>query len=40
MEVVGDPQNPETTLGPVVNKIQYEKIKSYIEKGVAKEGQL
>ena len=33
--VVGDPQNPETTLGPVVNKIQYEKIKSYIEKGIA-----
>ena len=33
--VVGDPKNPETTLGPVVNKIQHEKIKSYIEKGIA-----
>ena len=33
--VVGDPQNPETSLGPVVSKIQYEKVKSYIEKGIS-----
>ena len=33
--VVGDPKNPETTLGPVVNKIQYEKINNYIEKGIS-----
>ena len=32
--VVGNPKNPETTLGPVVNKIQYEKINNYIEKGI------
>ena len=33
--VVGDPQNPETTLGPVVSKVQYEKIKTYIETGIS-----
>ena len=33
--VVGDPNNPETTLGPLVNKAQFEKVKSYIDKGIS-----
>jgi aldehyde dehydrogenase (NAD+) len=32
--VVGDPQDPSTTMGPVVNKAQYDRIQSYIGKGV------
>ncbi len=35
--VVGDPKKAETTLGPLVNEIQYNKVKDYIEKGI-KEG--
>ena len=35
--VVGDPKKTETTLGPLVNEIQYNKVKDYIEKGI-KEG--
>ena len=35
--VVGDPKKAETTLGPLVNEIQYNKVKEYIEKGI-KEG--
>ena len=32
---MGDPNNPETTLGPLVNKVQFEKVKSYIDKGIS-----
>ncbi|CAN7480056.1 aldehyde dehydrogenase family protein [Variovorax sp. LjRoot84] len=32
---VGDPQDPATTLGPVVNKAQFERIQTYIQIGVA-----
>lgn len=31
---VGDPQDPATTLGPVVNKAQFERIQSYIQVGL------
>ncbi|GAA4353933.1 aldehyde dehydrogenase family protein [Variovorax defluvii] len=32
--VVGDPTKPETNLGPVVNRSQYERIQGYIRKGI------
>jgi aldehyde dehydrogenase (NAD+) len=32
--VVGDPQDPATTMGPVVNKAQFERIQDYIRKGI------
>jgi aldehyde dehydrogenase (NAD+) len=32
--VVGDPRNPETRLGPVVNATQYEKIQRLIQAGI------
>lgn len=31
---VGDPQSPDTTMGPVVNRSQYEKIQGYIQSGI------
>ena len=31
---IGDPQDFETTMGPVVNKDQYEKVMGYIQKGL------
>ena len=31
---VGDPEDPATTLGPVVNKAQFERIQSYIQIGL------
>lgn len=31
---LGDPQNPATTMGPVVNKAQFAKIQSYIQSGI------
>jgi aldehyde dehydrogenase (NAD+) len=31
---VGDPQDPATTMGPVVNKSQFEKIQGYIQSGI------
>jgi aldehyde dehydrogenase (NAD+) len=31
---VGDPQDPATTMGPVVNKAQFEKIQKYIQIGI------
>ena len=31
---VGDPKNENTTLGPVVNKKQFEKIKNFIQNGI------
>ena len=30
----GDPKNAETTMGPVVNRVQWEKIQSLIKKGI------
>jgi aldehyde dehydrogenase (NAD+) len=30
----GDPQNSETSMGPVVNRSQYERIQKYIESGI------
>jgi aldehyde dehydrogenase (NAD+) len=33
--VVGDPLDPATTMGPVVNKAQFERIQGYIGKGIA-----
>jgi aldehyde dehydrogenase (NAD+) len=32
--VVGDPQDPATTMGPVVNKAQFDRIQGYIQKGI------
>ena len=32
--LLGDPQKPETTLGPLANKNQFEKVKNYIEVGI------
>lgn len=32
--VVGDPKSPATTIGPVVNRAQFERIQGYIRKGV------
>jgi aldehyde dehydrogenase (NAD+) len=32
--VVGDPKDPATNLGPVVNKAQFDRIQGYIRKGI------
>jgi aldehyde dehydrogenase (NAD+) len=37
---VGDPKDPATTQGPVVNKAQYDKIQHYINLGIAEGGRL
>ncbi|RKR45227.1 aldehyde dehydrogenase (NAD+) [Paraburkholderia sp. BL17N1] len=31
---VGDPKNPETTIGPVVNRAQFERVQHFIERGI------
>src|SRR6202040_2867963 len=31
---VGDPADPETAVGPMVNQKQYERVESYIRKGI------
>jgi aldehyde dehydrogenase (NAD+) len=31
---VGDPKSPDTTMGPVVNRVQWEKIQGLIKKGI------
>ncbi|MEX3959415.1 aldehyde dehydrogenase family protein [Trinickia sp. EG282A] len=31
---VGDPRNPETTIGPVVNRAQFERVQHFIERGI------
>jgi aldehyde dehydrogenase (NAD+) len=31
---IGDPENPETTLGPLANKNQFEKVQAMIAKGI------
>ena len=33
--VVGDPTSEGTTVGPVVSKVQFERVEGYIEKGIA-----
>jgi aldehyde dehydrogenase (NAD+) len=33
--VVGDPTSEKTNLGPVVSKLQYDRVEGYIEKGIA-----
>jgi aldehyde dehydrogenase (NAD+) len=33
--VVGDPTSDKTTIGPVVSKLQYERVEGYIAKGIA-----
>ena len=33
--VVGDPASEKTTVGPVVSKLQFERVEGYIEKGIA-----
>ncbi|AQV99170.1 aldehyde dehydrogenase family protein (plasmid) [Cupriavidus necator] len=38
--VVGDPMEPATNLGPVVNKAQFDRIQGYIRKGVEEGGRL
>ncbi len=36
----GDPQNPETKMGPVISEAQYNKIQGLIEKGISEGAQL
>ncbi|WP_066733108.1 aldehyde dehydrogenase family protein [Cupriavidus sp. D384] len=31
---VGDPKSPDTTVGPVVNRPQFERVQSYIQRGI------
>lgn len=31
---VGDPTNPQTTMGPVVNRAQFERVQHFIERGI------
>ncbi len=33
--VVGDPASDKTTIGPVVSKLQFDRVEGYIEKGIA-----
>jgi aldehyde dehydrogenase (NAD+) len=33
--VVGDPQSDKTTVGPLVSKIQFDRVEAYIKKGIA-----
>jgi aldehyde dehydrogenase (NAD+) len=38
--LIGDPQNNATTLGPVVNRAQFERIQHYIQSGIAEGARL
>ena len=38
--IVGDPQNPETTTGPIANRRQYERVQSLIRTGIAEGAKL
>ena len=38
--VVGDPASETTTVGPVVSKVQFDRVEGYIEKGVAEGAKL
>jgi aldehyde dehydrogenase (NAD+) len=37
---VGDPQDPATTMGPVVNRAQFERIQKYIQAGMDEKARL
>jgi aldehyde dehydrogenase (NAD+) len=38
--VVGDPKSEKTTVGPLVSKIQFDRVERYIEKGIAEGARL
>lgn len=38
--VVGDPTSPETEIGPVVSRIQFDRVESFIAKGIAEGAKL
>jgi aldehyde dehydrogenase (NAD+) len=38
--VVGDPASEKTTVGPVVSKLQFDRVEGYIEKGIAEGAKL
>jgi aldehyde dehydrogenase (NAD+) len=38
--IVGDPASERTTVGPVVSKLQFERVEGYIEKGIAEGARL
>jgi aldehyde dehydrogenase (NAD+) len=38
--VVGDPNSPDTQIGPVVSKIQFERVERYISQGIAEGAKL
>jgi aldehyde dehydrogenase (NAD+) len=38
--VVGDPQSEKTTVGPLVSKVQFDRVERYIEKGLAEGARL
>ena len=38
--VVGDPRGEKTTVGPVVSRIQFERVQGYIQKGIAEGARL
>ena len=38
--VVGDPTSEKTTVGPVVSKLQFDRVEGYIEKGIAEGAKL
>jgi len=38
--VVGDPTSPQTNVGPVVSKLQFERVEGYIAKGIAEGAKL
>ena len=38
--VVGDPQNPATTTGPIANRRRYERVLSFIKTGIAEKAKL
>lgn len=37
---IGDPLNAETTMGPVINQAQFERVQKYIEKGISEGARL
>src|SRR5260221_3849066 len=37
---VGDPANPKTAVGPMVSQKQYERVQSYIRKGIEEGGEV
>ena len=38
--VVGDPSSEKTTVGPLVSKVQFDRVERYIEKGIAEGAKL